>query len=213
MYFKIRRVFDFLLALCFLIILAPVFCIVAFAIKLDSKGPVIFCQQRIGKNFKTFSMYKFRSMIVNAQNFGTGVYSFVDDPRITKVGRFIRRTSLDELPQLWNIIKGDMAFVGPRSPVVGHFPEYSVLSEAYKRRFSVLPGITGEAQVVGRNEFSWDQKVLYDNFYIDKVQKYGFFYDLKIWYLTILRVFSMQSVEEKKENQTVNEASLKIEEE
>ena len=96
-----------------LIIVSPLLLILAIAVKVDSKGPAIFKQERIGKDFKTYKMYKFRSMVENAQNMGTGVYSFAGDPRITKVGRFLRKTSLDELPQLWNIVKGDMAFVGP----------------------------------------------------------------------------------------------------
>jgi undecaprenyl phosphate N,N'-diacetylbacillosamine 1-phosphate transferase len=122
MYSTIKRIIDTIIASVMIIVLSPIFLIVAIAVKLDSKGPAIFKQERIGKDFKPFKMYKFRSMVVNAQNMGTGVYAFAGDPRITKVGRIIRKTSLDELPQLWNIIKGDMAFVGPRAPVVGHFP-------------------------------------------------------------------------------------------
>lgn len=208
MYFIVRRVVDTLLSLIALIILSPVLLIVAIAIKLDSKGEVIFKQLRIGKNGKAYNMYKFRTMVPNAQNMGTGVYSFANDPRITKVGRFLRKSSLDELPQLWNVVKGDMALVGPRSPVVGHFPEYDTLNATYKRRFSVLPGITGLAQVVGRNEFTWDEKVKYDNIYIDKVKKYGPFYDIKILFLTVARVFSMSDVAETPENMKINNESL-----
>lgn len=208
MYFIVRQVVDTLLSLIALIILSPVLLIVAIAIKLDSKGEVIFKQLRIGKNGKAYNMYKFRTMVPNAQNMGTGVYSFANDPRITKVGRFLRKSSLDELPQLWNVVKGDMALVGPRSPVVGHFPEYDTLNAAYKRRFSVLPGITGLAQVVGRNEFTWDEKVKYDNIYIDKVKKYGPFYDIKILFLTVARVFSMSDVAETPENMKINNESL-----
>ena len=149
-------------------------------------------------------MYKFRSMVTNAQNMGTGVYSFEGDPRITKVGHFIRKTSLDELPQLWNIVKGDMAFIGPRSPVLGHFPEWDTLNDAYKRRFSVPPGISGLAQCVGRNEFSWDEKVHWDNIYIDKLSKYYILYDIKMWFMTFTRVFSMSDVAEKPENMEKN---------
>lgn len=209
-YFLLRRIFDTLMSLIALIIFSPLLLIICIAIKVDSKGTVVFKQLRIGKGGKPFYMYKFRTMIPNAQNIGTGVYSYANDPRITKVGRFLRKTSLDELLQLWNVVKGDMAIVGPRSPVVGHFPEYETLNAAYKRRFSVLPGITGLAQVVGRNDFTWDEKVKYDNIYIDKVSKYGMFYDIKIIFMTIGRVFSMSDVSEKPENQAKNAATLKI---
>ena len=203
-YFFIRRIIDTIIALIALIILSPVLLNVGIAICLESKGGAIFKQKRIGLNGKPYNMYKFRSMVKNAQNMGTGVYSFEGDPRITKVGHFIRRTSIDELPQLWNIVKGDMAFIGPRSPVVGHFPEWDTLNDAYKRRFSVLPGISGLAQCVGRNDFDWDEKVKWDNIYIDKVQKYYILYDIKIWFMTFARVFSMSDVAEKQENMEKN---------
>ncbi len=206
MYFAIRRVLDATISAIALIVLLPILGVIALAVKLESKGPAIFKQLRIGKDGKNYYMYKFRTMVLNAQNMGTGVYSFRDDPRITKVGRFLRKTSLDELPQLWNVIKGDMALVGPRSPVYGHFPEYDTLNDAYKRRFSVLPGITGLAQVTGRNELLWDEKVKYDNIYIDKVKKYGPLYDLKILFLTVARVFSMSDISETLENMEKNEA-------
>ena len=205
MYFAIRRIFDTVISAIAMIILSPVLAIIAIAIAIDSKGGVVFKQLRIGKDGKPYHMYKFRTMVPNAQNIGTGVYSFKDDPRITRVGKFLRKTSLDELLQLWNVIKGDMAIVGPRSPVVGHFPEYETLSDTYKKRFSVLPGITGLAQVVGRNELLWDEKVKYDNIYIDKVKKYGALYDIKILFLTVGRVFSMNDVSETEENMKKNE--------
>ena len=203
-YLFIRRIIDTIIALIAMIILSPVLLAVAIAVCVDSKGGAIFKQKRIGLNGKPYNMYKFRSMVTNAQNMGTGVYSFEGDPRITMVGHFIRKTSLDELPQLWNIVKGDMAFIGPRSPVLGHFPEWDTLNDAYKRRFSVPPGISGLAQCVGRNDFSWDEKVHWDNVYIDKLNKYYILYDIKMWFMTFTRVFSMSDVAEKPENMEKN---------
>lgn len=209
MYFKVRRVIDTIIALLMLVVLSPLLLVISIWVKIDSKGSVIFKQKRIGKDGVPYNMYKFRSMVQNAQNMGTGVFSFVGDPRITRAGVILRKTSLDELPQLVNIVKGDMAFVGPRSPVVGHFPEYDNLTDEYKKRFSVLPGITGLAQCVGRNELPWDEKTKYDNLYIDNVKKYGFFYDIKIWFMTFKRVFSMNSVEETIENMEKSKEALK----
>lgn len=209
MYFAVRRVIDTIIASLMLLVLSPLLLIIAVWIKLDSEGPVIFKQKRIGKDGVPYDMYKFRTMVQNAQNMGSGVFSFAGDPRITKAGAFLRKTSLDELPQLWNIVKGDMAFVGPRSPVVGHFPNYDDLKDDYKKRFSVLPGITGLAQCVGRNEFTWAEKSQLDNEYIDNVKKYGIIYDIKIWFMTFKRVFSMSNIEETEENMEKSKAALR----
>ncbi len=209
MYFFFRRIIDFILALLFLAVLSPLFAALAIAVKADSKGPVFFKQPRIGKNGRVFKMMKFRSMIVNAQSLGTGVYSFENDPRITRVGRFIRKTSLDELPQLFNILAGQMAFVGPRAPVYGHFPEYRLLPEFVKKRFSVLPGITGYAQCKGRNELNWESKIQMDNVYVDMVKKYGLLFDVMIWFITLKKVLLRNDVEETVDNQKQNEEFFK----
>ena len=192
-----------------IIVLSPLFIVLSIVIKIDSSGPVFFKQKRIGKKGKVFNMIKFRSMVVNAQNSGTGVYSFGDDPRITKVGKFIRKTSLDELPQLFNVFVGQMAFVGPRAPVYGHFPNYEKLPEFVKKRFSVLPGITGYAQCTGRNEMNWEEKINADNIYVDKVKRYGLLFDVKIWFMTLKKVLSRSDIQETEDNQKANEEFFK----
>jgi lipopolysaccharide/colanic/teichoic acid biosynthesis glycosyltransferase len=123
---------------------------------------VFFKQQRVGKNKKTFYLYKFRSMILDAQSMGTGLYSYADDPRITKFGKFLRRTSLDELPQLINVIKGEMSFIGPRPPVLGELELENNLPEEIDLRFTVRPGLTGWAQIHGRDNLSWFEKASMD---------------------------------------------------
>lgn len=208
-YFFFRRIIDFIIALLMIVFLSLPLLLIAIAIKIDSKGPVFFKQFRIGRNGKIFKMIKFRSMVTNAQMLGTGVYSFENDPRITRVGRFIRKTSLDELPQLFNILAGQMAFVGPRAPVYGHFPEYGSLPDFVKKRFSVLPGITGYAQCTGRNELNWEKKIEIDNIYVDKVKKYGLFFDIKIWFMTIKKVLSRSDIQESENNQNENEEFFK----
>lgn len=155
MYKIIKRGFDLFISLLALIVLSPILLIVAVWVKLDSKGPVIFKQQRLGVGGVPFNMYKFRSMCVGAEKQGTGVYSYKGDARITKVGRILRATSIDELPQLVNIIKGDMALIGPRPALTYHPWPYDQYDEHQKHMFDVRPGITGWAQVNGRKEVPW----------------------------------------------------------
>lgn len=195
----IKRGIDILLSLIAIIILSPVLLIIAIAVKIDSKGPALFRQGRLTKNGKVFTMYKFRTMVENAEQMGTSLFNYANDFRVTRVGKFLRKTSLDELPQLFNIVKGDMSIVGPRPPVSYELGEYEDLSDEYKRRFTVLSGITGLAQVSGRNELPWDEKVKYDNEYIDLFKKYGVLLDFKIIFLTVVNVFKMKDIYEVKE--------------
>lgn len=193
MYFAVKRCMDVLFSTIAIIILLPLMLIIAFVVKIDSKGPVFFLQGRLSKNGKVFTMYKFRTMIENAEHIGTGLFNYANDFRVTKVGKFLRLTSLDELPQLINIIKGEMAIVGPRPPVTYELGNYADLNEEYKERFTVLPGITGLAQISGRNELPWDEKVKYDNEYIKQIKKFGILVDFKIIFLTLFKVVSMRN--------------------
>lgn len=165
----IKRFFDFVISLVSLLVLIPIFAVVSIAIKLESKGPVIFKQQRIGKDGKVFNIYKFRSMCVGAENTGSGVYSGKGDTRVTKVGKFIRATSIDELPQLVNIIKGDMSFVGPRPPLTYHPWPIEEYSDEQLKMFLVRPGITGWAQVNGRKGVEWHKRIELNVWYVNNV--------------------------------------------
>jgi lipopolysaccharide/colanic/teichoic acid biosynthesis glycosyltransferase len=143
-----KRAFDIVASLIGLLLLSPLLIIIALWVKLSSKGPVFFTQKRVGRDFKEFNLYKFRSMVVGADSQGPGVTSS-DDNRITKVGRFIRKTKIDELPQLLNVLKGDMSLVGPRPELKKFVDAYT---EDYKKVLSVKPGITDNAAIEFRNE-------------------------------------------------------------
>lgn len=197
-YSIIKRVFDFVFALILIVLLTPVWIVVAIAVKCDSSGPVFFRQERRTKNGKVFRMLKFRSMVVDAEKRGTGLFNYENDPRVTKVGRFLRDTSLDELPQLFNILAGQMSFVGPRPCVKYELGDFDTLNTKYKKRFRMKAGLTGLAQTKGRNDISWDEKVILDNEYIDKFGKYGVFFDLKILFDSVFKVFKKENVYENK---------------
>ena len=202
----LKRFFDILLCAIAVVILLPVWIIIAIAIKCDSKGPVLFAQERRTKNGRVFKMYKFRSMVINAESMGAGLFNYENDPRVTKVGRFLRNTSLDELPQLWNVIKGDLSLVGPRPCVKYELGEFDTLNKKYKKRFEVRGGITGLAQIKGRNENSWDEKVTYDNVYIEKFKKQGVWLDIKVLAGTVAKVFKKEDIYEEKIDDSVSDA-------
>lgn len=189
MYGFIKRVLDLIFGIIVLFLLSPIMIIIAFLIRVDSKGPIIFKQKRVGKNGKHFIIYKFRTMVENAEKLGTGLDSYKNDTRVTKIGKFLRNTSLDEFSQLFNIIKGDMSFIGPRPPVAYHPCKYEDYDPVNKKRFLVKPGVTGYAQINGRNELSWYEKFKYDLYYIDNI---GFMLDFKILILTIFKMIKME---------------------
>lgn len=176
---------DFSAALLILIILSPLLLLTALAVKLDSAGPVIFKQKRLGFGAKEFYIYKFRTMVVDAEK--GGVYSDDKDPRITRIGGILRKTSLDELPQVINILRGDMSFIGPRPPLTYHPWPIEEYTEEQKRMFALRPGITGWAQVNGRKAVEWNHRIELNVWYVDNV---SFFLDAKIFFMTIFKVFT-----------------------
>lgn len=210
---SIKRVFDVISSGILIILLIPVWVGVSIAIKKDSEGPILFRQGRRTKNGRVFQMYKFRSMVVNAEQMGTGLFNYENDPRVTKVGRKLRDSSLDELPQLFNIFKGDMSVVGPRPCVTYELGDFDTLNKKYKKRFQVKAGLTGLAQIKGRNDISWDEKVTYDNEYVDMFNKYGFLADIKIGIVSFFKVFKHENIYENKADESINdEEAAKLEE-
>lgn len=194
--FFIKRLMDIILSFIGIIILIPVYLIIFIVIKLDSEGPAIFKQVRVGKDNKNFKIYKFRTMVVNAEksrelsidseNIEDFVFQSRNDNRVTRVGSFLRKTSLDELPQLFNVLMGNMSLVGPRPEipdVVKFYPE------EYKQRLLVLPGITGLAQVSGRGEIELGKTVYYDLTYI---KNFSLLFDIKILIKTVVSVFKKE---------------------
>ena len=180
-----KRLFDFIVALCALLTLLPVIIVVAVLIRLKLGSPILFTQDRPGLNGKIFKMMKFRTMLDGKDKYGN---LLPDNERMTKFGAFLRSTSLDELPGLFNVLKGDMSLVGPRPLLVQYLPLYSA---EQARRHNVRPGITGWAQVNGRNAISWDQKFKLDVWYVDNQ---SFLLDLKILLLTVKKVFVREGI-------------------
>lgn len=171
---KIKRLFDFLSSLIWLIILSPLFLIIAILIKLDSRGQVFFLYERIGKDGKPLFPYKFRTMKVGAINEGAGFNIAKEDERITRLGKFLRRSGIDELPQLINVFKGEMSLVGPRPTFRYQVEKYN---DFQKKRLLMKPGITGLAIIYGRNLFPWEERIKYDVWY---VENWSLLLDLKI---------------------------------
>ena len=189
----LKRIIDIIGSLVGLVFLSPVFLVIALLIKMDSLGPVFFVQDRLGLRGKTFRIIKFRTMVMNAENIGDGLrVSSESDPRITRVGRVLRATSLDELPQLINVLKGDMSLVGPRPPATYHpYNGFESYPEWAKKRFEMRPGMTGLAQVMVRNSASWDERIRLDLQYIES---FALHEDLRLLLLTVRKVFQRQSI-------------------
>jgi lipopolysaccharide/colanic/teichoic acid biosynthesis glycosyltransferase len=159
-----KRVFDLALTVPGLVLLSPLLCLIAMAIKLTSRGPVFYVQERIGRDAVPFRFIKFRTMVVGAESQGAGILCLRNDPRVTRVGRVLRRFSLDEAPQLLNVLRGEMSLIGPRPGLAYQVKAYTPFQ---RRRLTVLPGITGWAQVNGRNAIAWDQRIVRDVEYVD----------------------------------------------
>lgn len=180
-----KRFFDIVLSGCALIVLSPVLLVTAILVRTKLGSPVIFCQERPGKDEKIFKMYKFRSMTDERDENGE---LLPDNVRLTKFGRLLRSTSLDELPELWNIFKGDMSIVGPRPLLVKYLPYYT---EEERHRHDVRPGLTGWAQVNGRNAVNWDDRFQMDVVYVSRITFLG---DVKIILQTVGKVFKREGI-------------------
>lgn len=183
----LKRFLDVVFSFLFISIFLLPMLIIGILVKIDSKGPALFKQQRLGKDGKVFSMYKFRSMQLNAEHTGSGVYSGKGDSRVTRVGRILRATSLDELPQFFNILLGDMSFIGPRPPLTYHPWPLEKYSAEQRRMFEVRPGITGWAQVNGRKGVEWNKRIQLNVWYVDHR---SFLLDVKILFMTLFKVLS-----------------------
>lgn len=191
MYRKVLKpVADFLIALTALLLLLPLFLVVAIAIRLDSKGSAFFLQERLGLHGRVFKVYKFRSMSQGVNKMSGGKL-YENDPRITKIGAFIRKTSIDELPQLINILRGEMSFIGPRPPVT-YFPKkYSEYNDFEKKRFDVKPGISGLAQIRCREIHDWDINIPID---VEYVENFSMKNDCILFLKSLLTFFKTDNI-------------------
>jgi len=184
----LKRCFDIMAATALLIVAAPLMVLTAGLIKLDSPGPVFFRQKRVGKNGEPFQIWKFRTMVVNAVNQGVGLMTFQHDPRITRIGSWLRKYRIDELPQIFNILCGKMSLVGPRPLLPDYLDAYS---ERDRRRMLVKPGVTGWQQVNGGSRNTWDERITLDLWYVDN---WNLWVDLKVLLLTVLVVLKSDGV-------------------
>lgn len=201
-YRAVKRFLDVTASFLGLVLLSPLLLAVSILIKIDSRGPVIFRQKRIGRNGKVFEIYKFRSMCVGAEKTGSGVYSGKGDARVTKIGKILRATSIDELPQLLNILKGEMSFVGPRPPLTYHPWKYEEYTDFQKRMFEVRPGITGWAQVNGRKDVEWHKRIELNVWYVDHM---SLLLDIKIMFMTAFKVLT--NADNENSGATVNKST------
>lgn len=181
----IKRPMDFFMSLIAIILLSPVLIVVGLLVRIKLGSPVIFTQKRPGINKQLFNMYKFRTMTDEKDAKGN---LLIDNLRLTNFGRILRSTSLDELPELFNILKGNMSFVGPRPQLL---IDMLFMTEDQKRRYSIYPGLTGWAQINGRNNLTWEEKLLFDLEYISEI---SFVKDLKILFITVVKVFRMKDI-------------------
>jgi lipopolysaccharide/colanic/teichoic acid biosynthesis glycosyltransferase len=194
----VQRIRDFFLLVVLSPFLLPLFILVWVLCLIFHKNEIFFAQRRVGKNGKEFILFKFRSMILNAQEQGSGLFSYEDDYRITSFGRILRRTSLDELPQLLHVLKGEMSFVGPRPAVVGELEAESDMPIEMLNRFNVKPGLTGWAQIHGRDNLSWRQKITYDLEYVSFSPWKRFYVDILIIIYTPFYLLKFNDTYEKR---------------
>lgn len=185
----LKRLMDLIISLCLIILSSPLWLVIVLLVKVTSPGEIIFKQGRLGQLGKTFLIFKFRTMVSGAEKMGSGMYLEENDSRITPLGKWLRKTSLDELPQLFNVLKGDMSIVGPRPAPLHHLNKYN---ERQRERLKMKPGITGWAQIKGRNEIFWPERIEYDLWYL---RHQSFILDIFIMVYTFMLIFSRKGIQ------------------
>ncbi len=187
----LKRVFDIISSLLFLLVFGPIIILIGFLNYICSGLPIVFLQERLGKNGIVFKIIKFRTMVIDAVKMGNGIFVDKNDNRITGFGSFLRKTSLDELPQFINVLKGDMSIVGPRPPLPNYPQNYADYPEYIRGRFDMSPGLTGYAQVSGRKMLSWNERFVFDLIY---VETYSFHFDIYILLKTIFHIMKREGI-------------------